>query len=351
LASTAVRVAAVPVLLLKYDGLVYLGPATLSGFVAERTWACRLGRSVLTVFVGSDSRAPYLNGYFVLPEHGGAPATAEVARSTAATRRRVAAAERSSTAVATHPLSGHLHRTPFLDVGVLGIPAPSATDEDEADRRPHDRVVVVHAPSMAPWKGSAQVRAAVAALTEEGLPLEYLELQGVPHDTVVETLARADLVVDELYSDAGLAGLATEAAALGVPPLVFGYAREALLANGHGPLRHYHEPERLLEVLRRFVTDEALREDVGTELQRHVREDRAPAAVAARYLRALTGDPDPAWWRDPAATSYVGGWGIDRVARVAFLRRYVDERGEGALGLAPGSAALAEIRRETSSPA
>lgn len=62
------------------------------------------------------------------------------------------------------------------------------------------RPVVLHAPSSPVLKGTQLVRAAVAALQEEGIEFEYVELVGVPHDVVQAELRRAHVVLNQFYA-------------------------------------------------------------------------------------------------------------------------------------------------------
>jgi hypothetical protein len=276
-----------------------------------------------------------------------------LSRQTKSVSRRVRSAEAHSDYVLNHPPTAQFHRQGFIDVSMMGIPAlPPGSSRPHSDAgRPAVRIV--HAPSMAPWKGTEQIRGAISQLLAEGLAIDYVELSGVPHQQVMETLSGADLVVDELYSDAILAGLATEAAALGVTPLVFGYAKrelEPIAASMGVGLDHYAEPEQLVDVLRSFVMSPDLRRSVGGHLQDYVRRERSPRAVAERYRRLLEGNPEPAWVHDPADVRYVDGWGIERSARRALLRRFIDSQGVGALLLPDQSPVRRAILSELAPP-
>jgi glycosyltransferase involved in cell wall biosynthesis len=342
------RAVLLPFVLRHYDALVYVGPTTLTGLAVERRLARLLGRTVVTVFLGSDSRPPYLSGYFIRPEHG-EPDVESVDRMSAATARRVRRAEASSSYVVNHPMTAQFHRRSYVDFTSLGLPVDLG---DAADERPAHRggpVRVVHAPSMAPWKGTDRIREAIRALQDDGLAVDYVELAGVPHDEVITTVRDADLVVDELYSDALLAGLSTEAAALGVAPLVLGYAGRPLaeMARAVGaPSEHYRDPATLPEALRELLTDAPRRQAIARGLQEFVTGHWAPREVGARYLRLLQEGPDPRWMRRPADSDYVAGWGVEAAERRAFLGRYLAERGERAFHLEPGSRLLGRLRAE-----
>ncbi len=61
-------------------------------------------------------------------------------------------------------------------------------------------LIVVHAPSSPLIKGTPLVRAAIKKLVMEGYVFEYIELIGVPHLTVLETIKRAHIVLNEFYA-------------------------------------------------------------------------------------------------------------------------------------------------------
>ncbi len=77
---------------------------------------------------------------------------------------------------------------------------------------------MVHAPSNPVVKGSALIRAAVASLSESGVPLELEILEGRRVREVVSALHHADVLVDQV--NVGWYGvLAVEAQSMGVPAL------------------------------------------------------------------------------------------------------------------------------------
>lgn len=77
-------------------------------------------------------------------------------------------------------------------------------------------VHVVHAPSNPRLKGTDVVRTAILQLQREMPELRYTELTGVASATVIESLASADIVVDQLLLG-GIGTLAWEAMLLGKP--------------------------------------------------------------------------------------------------------------------------------------
>ncbi|MEO8108074.1 MAG: hypothetical protein ABI720_12230, partial [Actinomycetes bacterium] len=173
------------------------------------------GKRVIWIFTGSDHRPPYLSGRSIRAT----TSDSKLAEQTAAVARRVAHIERYALVVG-HPASAQLHRRPFVRFLAIGIPAwrpnlPAAIPPDGTFR-------VVHCPSDPASKGSASIRRAAASASDAGA-ITYREVVDRPNAEVLEAIAEADLVVDELFSDTPMAVLATEAAVIGRPSLVGGY--------------------------------------------------------------------------------------------------------------------------------
>ncbi|KTR86489.1 glycosyltransferase family protein [Leucobacter chromiiresistens] len=152
--------------------------------------------------------------------------------------------------------------------------------------RPGPRVVV-HAPSSPIIKGTQLVRAAVAALREEGLEFEYVELSGVPHEEVTAALERAHIVMNQFYAHMpGMFGV--EAMAAGAVMLSSADERiETDLPAGSNQAwvvtRHHEVAERLREML--LLPSDELRAQAEAG-QRWVRE-HATAEVSGAAVRAL----------------------------------------------------------------
>lgn len=64
----------------------------------------------------------------------------------------------------------------------------------------YQRPVIVHAPSSPILKGTALVRAAIDQLRQESLDFEYIELSGLPHEKVKQSLDAAHIVLNQFYS-------------------------------------------------------------------------------------------------------------------------------------------------------
>lgn len=93
-----------------------------------------------------------------------------------------------------------------------------------ADSRPP---VVLHAPTHRGAKGTSYIVAAAERLKAEGVPFEFLLVEGLSHADARAVYARADLLVDQLLAG-WYGGIAVELMAMGKP--VICYIREGDLS-------------------------------------------------------------------------------------------------------------------------
>ncbi|ODS09946.1 hypothetical protein [Vibrio scophthalmi] len=82
---------------------------------------------------------------------------------------------------------------PYMIPDELFSELPSKWSDDS-------KLVVLHSPSSPIPKGTQLVRAAVKKLQQNGYKFEYVELNGVSHEKVIEELKRAHIVLNEFYA-------------------------------------------------------------------------------------------------------------------------------------------------------
>ncbi|MBK6862637.1 MAG: glycosyltransferase [Ideonella sp.] len=345
----------------RFDTFVYIAGNAITRSVAEWILLRLLGKRVVVVFLGSDARPPYINGVF-----GGSDGGA-LAREARRVKRRVTRIERWVSACINAPGTAHFHERAVVNWFAIGFPrfVAAAARGAVPARAPGDRVVLVHSPSLAVAKGTEEIQRIVEQMQARGLPVELRILQGLPNAAVVDALREADLVVDQLYSDTPMAGLATEAAQLARPALVGGYfaAHAARALAGLAPIpSRFVLPEEFGAALEDLVRDEAQRRTLGSAALAFVQDHWSCEQVARRLMRLLsapapalraagvaqpTGSPGatrragagevdvPAhWWFDPATVDYLHGCGLSEAAARDRVARLVAERGVGALQLA-----------------
>jgi glycosyltransferase involved in cell wall biosynthesis len=297
-----------------------------------------LGKRLIFVFTGSDHRPSYMDGESIVSlDDRGIARCVELTREI---KEKVRNIERQADVIVGHHLSAHLHERRFVPFLLIGIPftthpRPPTASEDGARRA----VRIVHAPSTPRQKGTPEIRAAIEGLRADGLAIDFIELEGRPNRVVLDELARCDFVVDELYSDTRMAGLATEAAFFGKPSVVGGYARDDDLAIGDiyspadFPPVHYCHPEAIEDAIRRLITDMPYRLELGRRARDFVRRNWTPNQVARRYVALIENQVPESWMFDPHDIRYMSGTGIPESVTRTVVRRLIDTQGRSALCL------------------
>jgi glycosyltransferase involved in cell wall biosynthesis len=333
--------------LFRYDAFILLYDSTFLGY-RDVALLRRLGKPVIYVFCGSDVRPPYMDGGLMAARHG--LTIDDCVANLRAKQRMLRLVESDATAIVSHPLFAQLQQRPFVSFLEIGIPRKLGMSK-ELPRKRAGQPLVIHAPSNPDAKGTSVVRETMERLRERGYEFVYEEVQGVANSVLLARLRDADLVVDMVWGDTPMAGLAADAAWFGCPTVVGGYGwaelREVTRADVLPPAECC-APEDLEEAIGALLVDPERRQELGRAAHEFVNTQWSAEVVAARFLRLLQGAPPPEWVCDPAELRYVLGWG-QPIERTRELARAVLERGGvGALGLADKPAAeraLLEIAR------
>lgn len=298
------------------------------------------GKRIVCVFHGSDSRPPYLNGIHAQKS------PRDLLRQTRRVKREVDRINRYANHIIDHPPTSHFHRRPVIKWLSMGIPF-SAIELETSTRGPEKKttVQIVHAPSRPREKGSDRILEAVAKLKAEGLPLQLTTLVDKPNQEVLAALANCDFVVDELYSDTTMAGLATEAAWFGKPSIVGGYEINELRQctdKSELPPAHVTAPEEVATAIRTLAMDTPYRISLGASARDFVRNRWSPTNVARRYIKLVEEGPSQTWLWHPHQNKFIHGWGLPKNEGRNLLVGYLDHYGPEGLCL-PDKPELAAI--------
>jgi hypothetical protein len=141
--------------------------------------------------------------------------------------------------------------------------------------------VVLHAPSWRLLKGTAAVQSAVEELQRRSVQFEYKQIENMPHEQAMETMADCDVYVDQLIIGShGLAAL--EAMALGKavvcyikPSMRDKYPPELPIVSA--------DPQSLPDVLAELLSDRGRIADLGRRGRAYV-EKYHDAVLLARGL-------------------------------------------------------------------
>jgi glycosyltransferase involved in cell wall biosynthesis len=319
-------------MLARYDSFVLVDTYSPLG-PWDRKLLKLAGKKVVSVFLGSDSRPYYLNGFFCDKYSRN---FAGMGRAVRSQRADVARIERHSDLVVCHELSSHFLRRPYARFMAIGfpldrkrLPASRAALPAAAPRK----VVALHAPSAPRFKGTDLIFDAVDELREEGLDIELRMISGLPNSQVLREIGECDFVIDEAFSDSPLAGFAVEAAMQGKPAVVGSYARGEDFSEPRLPPSLLVRPEAMKEAIRMLASDAALRARLGSEARDFIETAWSSEEVGGRLKRILEGSFEASWLSDPSQAAYVHGWGIAEEALGAYLRDYIDSQGQAALRL------------------
>ncbi len=326
------RVALLAWSLRRFDAYVF-GFGTTILFSHELPLLRWLGKRIVFVFNGSDARPSYVDGADMAESLG--RSTDDCIRMTRRKKENIRRIERYADAVVSQPAFSHFFERPVVDFFRLGVPSTGpdqrgTPDEDAGEIR------ILHSPSHPEVKGSDRIRETVEELKRGGLPLNLIELRGVPNAIVRAEIARADFVIDQIYSDAPMVGFATEAATAGVPAIVGGYAwpelRRIYPDDAMPPVEQCH-PDELAAAVGRLAEDVAYRRSLGERARRFVEGPWTQHGIAERYLAVLQGEIDASWLFDPRTLRYVRGVGLTEQRGRELVRALVTSGGREALQL------------------
>ena len=208
-----------------------------------------------------------------------------------AKRRFVRRVEALSHIVISTPTLSHYLRKPYINGHLLGIPIPKQVilqkgGRDRDQKRTKLLPKVVHIPSQPVVKGTDMIVEICTTLEREGL-IEFEFRTGLTHFEAIELLATSDILVDQAYSDVWMPVLATEAAFLGVPAIVAGYAWEFLdktTSRRAKPPVINVPPDEIESSLRELLGNTARLKELGQQARDFVHDQRTDEAVAKKYL-------------------------------------------------------------------
>lgn len=312
--------------------MIFLGCGSLLPAYLDRRLAKWMGRRTINVYLGSASRPVIIGGAGIHMAEKSPRKLRKLAKKLRRQRRRVGEIAGICDEIVENPLCSQFQPVRCVDWFRLGFPSGGEIFEGvEVERRESsEKVTVLHCPSKPRIKGTDRIRPVMEKLEAEGLPVEYVEITGMPHAEVLRRIAQCDFVIDELYSDSPLAGFASEAAWFAKPAVVGGYGWEILRALPSGEWMAptlLCRPEELEKAVRELLADGDKRRAMGREAKVHCDEFLGPGQWVARFEKLLTGEVPEDWYFDPRDVAYIHGLGQSESDLRVGLRRYLEEFG------------------------
>jgi hypothetical protein len=282
-----------------------------------------LGKTVImNLGHGSEARPAYLDGSHLTSLGPREPSF--YFKHSRIMKRRLAFIEKFSSVIIGSPLSSHFFlRNAFVNWFSIGIPSEQSLEASEPnfslfreadvqkDHIPSERAVIaLHAPSNPIAKGSNAIKLLIHELQREGYPIVLQELSGVTNAQVIEKLRGCDFVLDQVYSDTPLSGLAAEAAAFGIPTIIGTYAThdfdDFFRRLDYKP-SIYVLPGKMKETVRDCILNPEVLLSCGKAAKNFISQEWSAIKVADRYLLLITGEVPETWMSYPSESQYVFG--------------------------------------------
>lgn len=297
---------------------------------------------------GSDMTLPYIDGAFLNME-GKMPPLSFLYMRSKELKSRIKKFERYSDYLIGSPLSSSFLATkPYINIFYIGRVSQanhfspviansqvSKSSENMAFQFKHFKIL--HAPSHAPGKGSNIIRRIIQNLIELGYRIDFREIMGVTNDIVAQELNNCDFVVDQVYADLPMSGLATEAACFGKPSILAGYGLDELSKMVHSqrfPPSIICHPEGLEATILELIQSPEKIFSLGALAKKFVASQWSEKNVALNYLKLISKQPVPlVWWHDPRDLIYLHGYGLSETASAEMVRKMIEAYGLKGLGL------------------
>lgn len=286
------------------------------------------GKKVIYIFHGTDSRAPYLNA--VYNERG----TKETVRATRRIKEKLLKIEKYANYIISNPSQGHLHERVFINRDYISSPVSCkdcSVSGTKDEKRP---LTIVHSPSNKSAKGTSEIRKIITRLRKKGYDFEYIEITNVSNKKVLESMSRADIVIDQLYSDNLLTSISLESACFGKPSIMGGYYSDLIGETYDGKIPFvFCSPEKFEESLAKLIADKKSRIKIGEEARKFVTAYCSPKKVAENYLILINDNVPQKWFFNPQETSYIYGCGLNKKEVAKNIKKIIEESGTEALEL------------------
>lgn len=324
-----------PFIICRYDVIIFGFGLTFTNTSLELWLYKKMGIKIIFVFNGSDSRPPYIDGSFM---YKGSPYTLESVRKlTSAQKKKIERIDHFADIVINAIPQAHFHSRSFINVLILGLPYDLTSHVPVFEKDPVDKQVrILHSPSHEEGKGTRQFYEIIERLRTKGYDIKLVVISGMPNAQVIEELKKCDFVLDELYSDTPMAGLAAEAAQFGKPTVVGGYyanqVNEYNDAEDMPPTLFVH-PDNIESAIEKMIVDRDFRIDLGRRAYEFVHSFWMPEHVAAKYLQIINNDFPKKWLCETKNIRYVHGWGLPEWRVREVIRMMIENYGVKSLKL------------------
>ncbi|MBF9038830.1 hypothetical protein LSUCC0246_09940 [Rhodobacterales bacterium LSUCC0246] len=293
-------------------------------------------KAIVNIAHGSDARPPFMDGFLLNRMPHDPILTDYIYKISKRKSKKIDFILKNAFAVIGSPMSTSPFATKsFINTFYVGAPfRPTELINYECDYDKKYKVleekslVIVHAPSSPVAKGTEHIEYIVNNLISEGYDIDFRLLKNMTNSEVISVLASCDILVDQMYSDTPMSGVATEAAYYGKPSVVGGYGFGTLadvVAPQVWPPSMTCQPEEMYDTIRYMIENKPEREAIGLRAQSFVKSHRSPVNVAKNYLRILKNETPDHWRFNPDEFIYWEGAGQSRAEIKKIIKALLTE--------------------------
>ena len=319
-----------------FDAFIFLFGQTITNTQAELWILKHLKKKIIFIYLGSDSRPPYMDGgHFAGAAEYPLPSASALRRVVLRSKRKIRLHEKYADYLINSPATAHFHERKYINWFAMGIPRElKKSQKFSKNTKKNGLIRILHSPSNPLLKGTTEILDTLDRLYKKGYPIEVIKIQNMPNEVVLKELADCDFIVDQLYSDTPLATLATEAAFFGKPAVVGGYLASSennTLDQKYSPPSLFVAPKDIEYAIERLIVDVKFREELGNKARQFVLSQWSLTRVAARYLQLLNDDVPTQWWCDPSSVDYLRGCGLPEERTKRLISLLTNQFGRSAL--------------------
>lgn len=173
---------------------------------------------IITIFVGSESRPPYLSNYNLNNFN-----LNKLQEKDKTVKNLIRKVEKNFDIIIQNPLSGYYHKKPFVISQYLG----NAINNKNIFKRKicmAKKIKVVHFTSAVEYKNFRKIKSSDRIYKFfkriKSDHIEYNQYSGLKNNEVYKILNESNILIDDLYSDSWGGTISSEAAAHGVIPVI-----------------------------------------------------------------------------------------------------------------------------------
>lgn len=301
----------------RYDVFIFGSHSTFFFFI-DYLILKLLGKKIICVYLGSDTRPVFLNGY-AFTGNGNIRALRLI---TKCQKLVINISELFSDISINHPPSAQFHKKKIIKGLYIGI--PTNIPSPKRRRRKNKKIKIIHCPSKAIPKGSHLFSEIIQRLKLK-YDIEYIKVSGIPHQEVINLISTADIALDEVYSDTPLAVFASECASQKVPVVVGSYY-ENEIKNDYDvqklPPSAFVHPAEIEKTIEELIIHQEKRKKLGEEAFNFVQNNWSASNVAKRYIKLINNDYPNEWIYNPNNIKYLYGCGLSKDQLLINLKKF-----------------------------